>query len=101
MIEEKHPKYSIDSGERAEQDDPHAMRQTQQQNPQLIEKSLTDSLDFEFYVGPWSACSQTCGMNDSGYRVSNEHTALRFLIIIINHFKMQPILCVCVLATTI
>lgn len=64
MLLDQHLKYSIDSGgERAEQDDPHAMRQT-------AERSITDGYDFEFYVGGWSACSQSCGINDSGYRVS-------------------------------
>lgn len=65
MLMEQHLKYSIDLGERAEQDDPHAARQ-------VLDKSLTDSVDFEYFVGPWSACSQTCGSNDSGYRVSND-----------------------------
>lgn len=65
---EQHLKYTIESGERPEQDDPHAAKQT---SPKLIDKSITDSIDFEYYVGPWSACSQTCGSNDSGYRVSN------------------------------
>lgn len=65
MLMEQHLKYSIDPGERAEQDDPHAARQ-------IVDKSITDSIDFEYFVGPWSACSQTCGSNDSGYRVSNE-----------------------------
>lgn len=66
---EKHLKYTIESGERAEQDDPHAERHSA---PKVLEKSITDSIDFEYYVGAWSACSQTCGSNDSGYRVSNE-----------------------------
>lgn len=68
MLMEQHLKYTIDAGERAEQDDPLAMRQS---SPNVLDKSLTDSIDFEYYVGPWSACSQTCGSNDSGYRVSN------------------------------
>lgn len=38
----------------------------------MLEKSLTDGLEFEYFVGSWSACSQTCGLNDSGYRVSLE-----------------------------
>lgn len=67
MLLDKHLKYSIDPGEREEQDDPHAMRQT----AAVIDKSLTDEIDFEFYVGPWTACSQSCGNSDSGYRVSN------------------------------
>lgn len=64
ILHHKHLKYAIDPGERGaeQEDDPHAVRH--------VEKSITDSLDFEFYVGPWSACSQTCGINDSGYRVS-------------------------------
>lgn len=65
MLMEQHLKYSIDPGEQAEQDDPHAARQ-------VLDKDITDSIDFEYYVGPWSACSQTCGSNDSGYRVSND-----------------------------
>jgi hypothetical protein len=69
MLMEKHLKYTIDPGERAEQDDPHAARQT---STKVFEKSITDSLEFEYLVGPWSACSQTCGSNDSGYRVSND-----------------------------
>lgn len=69
MLLEQHLKYTIDPGERAEQDDPHAMRQS---SSKTLEKSITDSIDFEYYVGPWSACSQTCGLNDSGYRVSND-----------------------------
>lgn len=70
MLMEKHLKYTIDPGERTEQDDdPHALRQTA---PKVLEQSLTDSVDFEYFVGPWSACSQTCGSaSDSGYRVSN------------------------------
>lgn len=69
MLMEQHLKYTVESGERAEQDDPHAMRQS---SPMLLEKGITDGIDFEYYVGPWSACSQTCGSNDSGYRVSND-----------------------------
>lgn len=69
MLMEKHLKYSLDPGERAEQDDPQVMRHN---SPKLLEKSITDSIDFEYYVGPWSACSQTCGSSDSGYRVSND-----------------------------
>jgi hypothetical protein len=63
---EQHLKYTIDPGERPEQDDPYALRQSSS------DKSKTDSIDFEYYVGPWTACSQTCGSNDSGYRVSND-----------------------------
>lgn len=72
MLHEKHLKYAIDPGERASEqdDDPRALPQIA--SPKAIEKSFTDGLEFEFYVGPWSACSQTCGMNDSGYRVSND-----------------------------
>lgn len=65
MLMEQHLKYTIDPGERAEQDDPLAV-------PKVFEKSVTDSIDFEYFVGAWSACSQTCGSNDSGYRVSND-----------------------------
>lgn len=69
MLIDKHLKYSIEdvNDEREEQDDPHAMRQTASE---AIEKSISDDLEFEYYVGPWSSCSQTCGLNDSGYRVS-------------------------------
>jgi ADAMTS-like protein 1/3 len=66
---EQHLKYTIEAGERAVEDDPQAMRQTA-----ALDKSITDSIDFEYYVGPWSGCSQTCGPNDSGYRVSNDPT---------------------------
>lgn len=59
-----------DRGERAEQDDPQALNL---HSPKVIEKSLSDSIDFEYYVRPWSHCSQTCGSNDSGYRVSNSY----------------------------
>lgn len=72
MLTEKHLKYTIDPGERAaiQEDDPHALRQTA---PRVLDQSLTDSIDFEYFVGPWSACSQTCGSaSDSGYRVSND-----------------------------
>jgi hypothetical protein len=51
--------------EREEQDDPRALRQTAN-DPQFVDAGL----EFEFFVGPWSSCSQTCGLNDSGYRVS-------------------------------
>lgn len=69
MLMEKHLKYTIDPGEPV-QDDPNALRQTA---PNVLDQSLTDSVDFEYFVGPWSACSQTCGSSsDSGYRVSND-----------------------------
>jgi hypothetical protein len=64
---DKHLKYTVDDDEREEQDDPQAMRQTA---PKAIEKSFTDGLEFEYFVGSWSACSQSCGVNDSGYKVS-------------------------------
>ncbi|KAG5675419.1 hypothetical protein PVAND_005325 [Polypedilum vanderplanki] len=71
MLHHKLLKYAIDPGERGaeQEDDPHAVRH--------VEKSITDSLDFEFYVGPWSACSQTCGINDSGYRLRSVHCMVR------------------------
>jgi hypothetical protein len=53
----------FESGERAEQDDPKALLNSH-------EKNETDKIDFIYYVGPWSVCSQTCGW--SGYRVSND-----------------------------
>lgn len=71
MLMEQHLKYAIEPGERAEQDDPMPLA-VRQNSPKVFEKSITDSIDFEYYVGPWSACSQTCGSNDSGYRVSND-----------------------------
>ena len=69
MLIDKHLKYSIEdvNDEREEQDDPLAMPQTASA---AIEKSLSDDLEFEYYVGPWSSCTQTCGLNDSSYRVS-------------------------------
>lgn len=83
MLIDKHLKYSIEdvNDEREEQDDPLAMRQTASA---AIEKSLSDDdLEFEYYVGPWSSCTQTCGLNDSGYRVSRnslkEEKKYRFL----------------------
>ncbi|KAL7044499.1 hypothetical protein ACKWTF_001926 [Chironomus riparius] len=77
MLHEKHLKYAIDPGERAleQDDDPRALPQIAA--PKAIEKSFTDGLEFEFYVGPWSACSQTCGINDSGYRLRSVHCMVR------------------------
>jgi hypothetical protein len=71
MLHNKHLKYSIDPGENGaeqQEDDPRVAASSSRL---VAEKRVTDGLDFEFYVGPWSACSQTCGINDSGYRVSN------------------------------
>lgn len=67
---DKHLKYTVDDDEREEQDDPHAMPLAAR--PKISEKSITDGLEFEYFVGSWSACSQTCGLNDSGYRVSSD-----------------------------
>lgn len=70
MLTDKHLKYDVDKAEanqeeREEQDDPRALRQIAS-DPQLVDAGL----EFEFFVGPWSSCSQTCGLNGSGYRVS-------------------------------
>lgn len=85
MLIDKHIKYSINDDEREEQDDPHAMRQTSEMR-EAIEKSISDNLEFEYFVGPWSSCSQTCGLNDSGYRVSNS------FFLIVNHLTFLYIL---------
>lgn len=71
MLIDKHLKYSIEdvNDEREEQDDPLAMQQTA--HSAAFEKSISDDLEFEYYVGPWSHCTQSCGLNDSGYRVSS------------------------------
>lgn len=83
MLHDKHLKYSLEPGDEGggteQDDDPQALASS----AKLIEKSITDGLDFEFYVGPWSTCSQTCGI--SGYRVSNDEHNTRFPVIIINH----------------
>ena len=66
-------KYTMDpnNDEREEKDDPFASAKTSEEKLQILDESLSESLDFEYLVTPWSACSQTCGAKGSGYRVSN------------------------------
>lgn len=65
-------KYTMDpnNDEREEKDDPFASAKTSEEKLQILDESLSESLDFEYLVTPWSACSQTCGAKGSGYRVS-------------------------------
>lgn len=69
---EQHLKYSI--GHHQEQaEDPNAHHHnTNHNSPKVFDsKAQADSsIQFEYYVSPWTTCSQTCGSID-GYRVSN------------------------------
>lgn len=71
MMIDQHHKYTMDpnNDEREEKDDPFASK-TSEEKLQILDESLAESLNFEYLVTPWSACSQTCGAKGSGYRVS-------------------------------
>ncbi|CAO1370826.1 unnamed protein product [Diamesa hyperborea] len=72
-------KYTMDpnNDEREEKDDPFASAKTSEEKLQILDESLSESLDFEYLVTPWSACSQTCGAKGSGYRLRSAHCMVR------------------------
>lgn len=76
MLMDHHNNYVFDLDNREAKDEPaggfspYTMSLLSSQDSSTLSKETLENIQFEWMITPWSECSQVCGSDGSGYRVS-------------------------------